>query len=155
MELNFSNKLIFFATTSIWPFLDYKFKYHINLLVAANSDDDYIQSITINKDTLLSCYNSLSNSPYGTTVDTAGELLTSLLPQLITNSNKTDYEAYLLEKEAYDEAIASDPEADIDEPTPVIPNEYLQCLYEIMKLKQRDGETVDHQLLKGKNQILA
>lgn len=155
MELNFSNKLIFFATTNIWPFLDYKFKYHVNLLVTANSDDDYVQTLTLNKETLLSCYNSLSNSSYGTTVDTAGELLTSLLPQLITKSNRTAYEAYIAAKAAYDEAIELDPEAELDEPSVVVPNEYLECLYEIMRLKQRDGETVMSQLLRGKNQILA
>ena len=143
MELQFTNKQIYFTLESIWGQLDYRFKYQINQIVSANDVDDYLQDITIDVPTLMKCYNAMSGGAYGCTVDMAEILLDSLRTQLLAKANIVEYKEYIASLET-------------DNPLPeVIPNEYTISLLEIQKLKDKDKEKETSKILNGKTQILA
>lgn len=56
MQLQFKNTHIAFATATIWINLNYKFKYLLNELLTANSDDDYEQTIEVPEDILVQLF---------------------------------------------------------------------------------------------------
>ena len=143
MELQFTNKQIFFALESIWGQLDYRFKYHINQIVAANPDDDYLQTITIDRATLLQCYRAISNASYGCTVDMAEVLLDELRTQLTSKGNYADYAAYI----ASLETGSTFPE--------VTPDEYTQSIIDVQSYKLHDKATEASKIINGRTQILA
>ena len=143
MTLQFTNKQIFFSLESIWNNLDYRFKTHINIIVSANSTDDYIQTITVDVPTLMQCYKAMSSGAYGCTTDMAEILLESLRDQLLADANITDYLTYL---------------ASLETATPlpeVIPNEQTQALLQVNEYKTQDKATETAKILNGKTQILA
>ena len=143
MELQFTNKQIFFALESIWNQLDYRFKYQINQLVTANDADDYVQDLTIDRPTLMQCYRAMSNGSYGCTVDMAEVLLDDLRTQLTTKGNYADYVAYIESLET-----AS--------PLPeVIPDEYTLSILDVQTYKVQDKAVETAKILNGKTQILA
>lgn len=142
MTLKFTNEQIYFVLSDIWHKLDYKFKTHINTIVTANDVDDYEQTVTIGVDTLIQCYNAISEGSYGAVTDMAEELLPSLKTQLYTASNLTEFETYM--------ALADKTGVPIVEP-----NEYTLALIEIGNLKARDVSVRDAKVLNGKTQILA
>lgn len=143
MNLKFTNKQIFFTLDSIWANLDYKFKYYINQLVTANSDEDFEQTLDVSIEILMKCYRTMSNSPYGFTTDMAETLLESLRNQLLAEANITEYLTYIGSLET-------------ETPLPeVIPNEQTQALLEINQYKTQDKAIETAKILNGKNQILA
>lgn len=89
MLLNFKNEHIFFALEPVWNIsgFDYKLQTHINQLVAANSDNDFIQQVEISKETLLKVFKSVSAQPEGVAAFINQDLLDALLPQLEAVSN--------------------------------------------------------------------
>jgi hypothetical protein len=89
MLLNFKNEHIFFALEPVWntPGFDYKLQTHINQLVTANSDNDFIQQVEISKETLLKVFKSVSAQPEGVAAFINQQLLGALLPQLEAVSN--------------------------------------------------------------------
>jgi hypothetical protein len=143
MELQFTNKQIFFCLESIWEQLDYRFKYHIHQLVTANDAEAYVQDITIDRATLMQCYRAMSSGSYGCTVDMAEVLLDDLRTQLVAKGNYLDYVAY---KESLTTAS----------PLPeVIPDEYTQSLLDVAAYKEQDKAVEAAKILNGKTQILA
>ncbi|POO76473.1 hypothetical protein C1T30_43000, partial [Bacillus sp. MBGLi97] len=52
ITLQLKNRHIYFALEAIWTELDYRFKYQINQLVSENDEDDYLQTIQVDKATL-------------------------------------------------------------------------------------------------------
>lgn len=143
MELQFTNKQIFFALESIWNQLDYRFKYQINSLVLANDADDYIQTLTIDRATLMQCYRAMSNGSYGCTVDMAEVLLDDLRTQLTTKGNYADYVAYIESLET-------------GSPLPeVIPDEYTLSILDVQAYKVQDKAVETAKIVNGKTQILA
>lgn len=143
MELQFTNKQIFFALESIWNQLDYRFKYQINQLVTANEADDYLQTLSIDRATLMQCYRAMSNGSYGCTVDMAEVLLGDLRTQLTTKGNYADYVAYIESLET-----AS--------PLPKVePDEYTQSILDVQAYKLEDKALENAKIVNGRAQILA
>ncbi len=132
MQLQFKNKHIFFALESIWDQLDYKFKYHINELVSANSEDEFEQSVTIDSEVLLKIYEAVSSQPEGIAAVINAELVGILTPQIQSQSN-------------LQEVMNGDN---------VEPNEAAKILIEISKIQSRNGVTLYNKILNGKTQIL-
>lgn len=87
MTLQFTNNHIFFALDAIWPGLDYKFKYAINALIAANSADDYVQTIEISEDVLIQIFSTVTVLPEGVAAFINQEMLTELVSQIQPLSN--------------------------------------------------------------------
>lgn len=143
MILQFTNKQIFFSLESIWTQLDYRFKTHINQLVTTNSDEDFIQNITVDVPTLMQCYKAMSSGAYGCTTDMAEILLDSLRDQLLAEANIGEYLTYI-----------GSLETEIPLPE-VIPNEQTLALLQVNEYKIQDKATETAKILNGKTQILA
>jgi len=93
MTLQFSNTHIFFALEAIWDNLNYKFKYAINEIVAANPDDDYMQTIDISEDILIQIFSTVTVQPEGVAAFINAEMLAELAPQIAAVSNIADVQA--------------------------------------------------------------
>lgn len=128
MLLQFKNEHIFYALEPVWnqPDFDYKFQTHINALVVANSDNDFIQDVEISKENLLQIYRAVSRQPEGMAAAINKAIKELLLPQLLAESNNNDND----------------------------PNEAYSIILSIQALDQADIEARETLIEKGKNKIL-
>ena len=93
MEIKIKNKHVYWATESCWNALDYRFKAQINTLVTENSEDEFEQTLSINKDTFVQIMNAVNSQPQGIALVINPELYDSLKVQLITAAQQGDVEA--------------------------------------------------------------
>lgn len=93
MELQIKNEHLFFALGGIWETLDYKFKYNINQLVTANSDDTYIQTIDVTPVLVRTILNYVNLIPQGVAREINPEMFSSILPQVQAAAALGDPEA--------------------------------------------------------------
>ena len=63
ITLQLKNKHIYFALEAIWTELDYRFKYQINQLVSEDDEEDYLQTIQVDRATLNQILVSVNNKP--------------------------------------------------------------------------------------------
>ena len=82
ITLQLKNRHIYFALESIWTELDYRFKYQINQLVAENDDDDFLQTIQVDRATLNKILISVNNKPQGVAREINPEMFMAILPQV-------------------------------------------------------------------------
>ena len=82
ITLQLKNKHIYFALEAIWGELDYRFKYLINQLVAENDEDDYLQTIQVDRATLNQILVSVNNKPQGVAREINPEMFMAILPQV-------------------------------------------------------------------------
>ena len=82
ISLNLKNKHIYFALEAIWTELDYRFKYQINQLVTENDDDDFLQTIQVDRATLNQILVSVNNKPQGVAREINPEMFLAILPQV-------------------------------------------------------------------------
>ena len=82
ITLQLKNKHIYFALEAIWTELDYRFKYQINQLVAENDDDDFLQTIQVDRVTLNQILISVNNKPQGVAREINPEMFMAILPQV-------------------------------------------------------------------------
>ena len=82
ITLQLKNKHIYFALEAIWPELDYRFKYQINQLVSEDDDDDYLQTIQVDRVTLNQILISVNNKPQGVAREINPEMFMAILPQV-------------------------------------------------------------------------
>ena len=82
ITLQLKNKHIYFALEAIWTELDYRFKYQINQLVAENDDDDFLQTIQVDRATLNKILISVNNKPQGVAREINPEMFMAILPQV-------------------------------------------------------------------------
>ena len=93
MEIQIKNRHIFWATQSCWNALDYRFKAQINTLVTENSEDEFEQTLSINKETFVQVMNAVNSQPQGIALAINPELYDSLKAQLVTAVQQGDVEA--------------------------------------------------------------
>lgn len=82
ITLQLKNEHIYFALEAIWTELDYRFKYQINQLVAENDEDDFLQTIQVDRATLNQILVSVNNKPQGVAREINPEMFLSILPQV-------------------------------------------------------------------------
>ncbi len=82
ITLQLKNKHIYFAVEAIWAELDYRFKYQINQLVTENDEDDFLQTIQVDRATLNQILVSVNNKPQGVAREINPEMFLSILPQV-------------------------------------------------------------------------
>jgi len=82
ITLQLKNKHIYFALEAIWPELDYRFKYQINQLVTENDEDDFLQTIQVDRATLNQILVSVNNKPQGVAREINPEMFLAILPQV-------------------------------------------------------------------------
>jgi hypothetical protein len=132
MLLQFKNTHIFFAIESIWENLDYKYRYQLNQIITANSDEDYVQTLEVPEDILIQIFSTVTVQPEGVAAFINQEMLTELLGQIQPLSNL--------------EAVQAGTEA---------PNEAARILIAINEIDVANKAVKDAKILRGKNQILA
>lgn len=93
MEIQIKNKHVYWATESCWNALDYRFKAQINTLVTENSEDEFEQTLSINKETFVQVMNAVNSQPQGIALAINPELYDSLKVQLVTAAQQGDVEA--------------------------------------------------------------
>jgi len=93
MEIKIKNKHVYWATESCWNALDYRFKAQINTLVTENSEDEFEQTLSINKETFVQVMNAVNSQPQGIALAINPELYDSLKAQLVTAVQQGDVEA--------------------------------------------------------------
>lgn len=93
MDIQIKNRHIFWATESCWNQLDYRFKAQINTLVTENSEDEFEQTLSINKETFVQVMNAVNSQPQGIALAINPELYDSLKAQLVTAAQQGDVEA--------------------------------------------------------------
>jgi len=84
ITLQLKNRHIYFALESIWAELDYRFKYQINQLVSENDEDDFLQTIQVDRETLTQILVSVNNKPQGVAREINPEMFMAILPQVQT-----------------------------------------------------------------------
>ncbi len=82
ITLQLKNRHIYFALEAIWAELDYRFKYQINQLVTENDEDDFLQTIQVDRETLNQILVSVNNKPQGVAREINPEMFLSILPQV-------------------------------------------------------------------------
>ena len=82
ITLQLKNKHIYFALEAIWTELDYRFKYQINQLVAENDEDDYLQTIQVDRATLNQILVSVNYQAQGVAREINPEMFMAILPQV-------------------------------------------------------------------------
>lgn len=132
MTLQFTNNHIFFALDTIWPGLDYKFKYAMNQLIVANPADDYVQTIEISEDILIQIFSTVTVLPEGVAAFINQEMLTELVGQIQPQANL--------------EAVQAGTEA---------PNEAARIMIAINEIDVANKAIKAAKIANGKNQILA
>jgi hypothetical protein len=131
MQLQFKNQQIFFALESIWPNLDYRFKYHVNELVAANPSDDFVQAVNVPEEIIVQIFKAVSSQPEGVATVINQQMLTALQPQIEAASNIA--------------AVMQGLEA---------PNEASRIIIAITEFSAANAATKKDKILNGKTQIL-
>lgn len=96
ITLQLKNKHIYFALEAIWAELDYRFKYQINQLVSENDEDDYLQTIQVDKATLNQILISVNNKPQGVAREINPEMFMVILPQIQALAEAENEEAILI-----------------------------------------------------------
>ena len=82
ITLQLKNKHIYFALEAIWAELDYRFKYQINQLVSKDDEDDFLQTIQVDRATLNQILISVNNKPQGVAREINPEMFMAILPQV-------------------------------------------------------------------------
>ena len=62
--------------------MDYRFKYQINQLVSEDDEEDYLQTIQVDRATLNQILVSVNNKPQGVAREINPEMFMAILPQV-------------------------------------------------------------------------
>lgn len=118
---------------TIWDSInfDYKFKTHIDQLVTANSERDFIQDVEISKEIVIDLYKACSMYPEGVAASINKEIKKVLGPQLAAISNLDDVQN-----------------------NGAIPNDALIIQMAIYEMDEQDLAKRESLIIKGKNKIL-
>lgn len=93
MEIKIDNRSIFFAVENCWAQLHYKMMNQLNLLVTENSEDDFEQTVNIDKDSFLLIMRAVNNQPQGIAKEINPKMFDSLKIQVLEKAQKGDTEA--------------------------------------------------------------
>ena len=99
MEIQIKNRHIFFAVENCWSNIDYRFKAHINTLVSADSEDETVQTVTLNKDTFIQVMNAVNSQPQGIALAINPEMFDSLKEQVLKQAQGGNMEAIEIAQE--------------------------------------------------------
>ena len=83
MELQITNREIFFAVENCWNELNYKVKTQINKLVSENSEDNFVQTIDIDAQSFIFIMKAVNSQPQGIAKDINPLMHLSLKAQIL------------------------------------------------------------------------
>lgn len=93
MQLQFTNRQIFFSTSQCFGQLHFRLKTQLQDLVLANDDPEFVQTVAITPAQLAQVYKSVSSISEGEARKINGEMKDSLLTQLMQLAGNGDEEA--------------------------------------------------------------
>lgn len=140
MQLQFTTRHIAFALSTIWPTLDYKFKYLVNQQITANPDLDYMQTLEVPENILIQIFSAVTVEPEGVASFINHEMEDLLLAQINAVSNLADVQAGTIDP-ATNETVA--------------PNEGARVLIAIGDIDTANKSVLDQKIQRGLSQILA
>ena len=98
MEIQITNKDLFFVLEPIWSTIDYRFKTQVHNKVKANSTDDILQTIDADVATFIEVFSAMNINPYGCTSIIADRLMLDLKAQLMSKATAgNEYEQCLIQ----------------------------------------------------------
>ena len=83
MELQITNREIFFAVENCWNELNYKLKTQINKLVSENSEDNFVQTIDIDAQSFVFIMKAVNSQPQGVARDINPPMHLALKAQIL------------------------------------------------------------------------
>ena len=83
MELQITNREIFFAVDNCWNQLNYKLKTQINKLVSANDDEEFVQTVDVDAQSFILITKAVSSQPQGIAKDINPPMHLSLKAQIL------------------------------------------------------------------------
>lgn len=83
MELQITNREIFFAVENCWNELNYKLKTQINKLVSANDDEEFVQTVDIDAQSFIFIMKAVNSQPQGIAKDINPPMHLSLKAQIL------------------------------------------------------------------------
>ena len=83
MELQITNREIFFAVENCWNELNYKLKTQINKLVSENSEDNFVQTIDIDAQSFIFIMKAVNSQPQGVARDINPPMHLALKAQIL------------------------------------------------------------------------
>ena len=83
MELQITNREIFFAVENCWNELNYKLKTQINKLVSENSEDNFVQTIDIDAQSFIFIMKAVNSQPQGIAKDINPPMHLALKAQIL------------------------------------------------------------------------
>ena len=83
MELQITNREIFFAVENCWNELNYKLKTQINKLVSANDDEEFVQTVDIDAQSFIFIMKAVNSQPQGIAKDINPLMHLSLKAQIL------------------------------------------------------------------------
>lgn len=179
LTLQFKNEHIYFIIDSSWETLDYRFKNQVHDLVAANSENDFVQTLNIPVKILLSLFMVATAQPEGVAAFINSDMLTSLVGQLMPLSNFQQVQASIDAKNTWNETVyqpwyeetylpwrEDHPEVEgvTYEDEPVVPspeplitpyNEASQVLMSIEAIDMQNKTVKNNRIVSGKAKILS
>ena len=99
MEIQISNRHIFFAVENCWVNLDYRFKAHINELVSDNDSESHVQTVRIDKKSFLQIMNAVNSQPQGIALAINPEMYDALKVQVLQQAGQGNAEAIEIAQE--------------------------------------------------------
>ena len=108
MELQITNREIFFAVENCWNELNYKLKTQINKLVSANDDEEFVQTVDVDAQSFILIMKAVNSQPQGIAKDINPPMHLSLKAQILayvtpvmkhlaTLTDQSEIDAYRLE----------------------------------------------------------
>lgn len=83
MELQITNREIFFAVENCWNELNYKLKTQINKLVSANDDEEFVQTVDVDAQSFILIMKAVNSQPQGIAKDINPPMHLSLKAQIL------------------------------------------------------------------------
>ena len=83
MELQITNREIFFAVENCWNELNYKLKTQINKLVSANDDEEFVQTVDVDAQSFILIMKAVNSQPQGIAKDINPHMHLSLKAQIL------------------------------------------------------------------------
>lgn len=83
MELQITNREIFFAVENCWNELNYKLKTQINKLVSFNDDEEFVQTVDVDAQSFILIMKAVNSQPQGIAKDINPPMHLSLKAQIL------------------------------------------------------------------------
>lgn len=83
MELQITNREIFFAVENCWNELNYKLKTQINKLVSANDDEEFVQTVDVDAQSFILIMKAVNSQPQGIAKDINPPMHLALKAQIL------------------------------------------------------------------------